>query len=383
VLSLRKYTKTLSYTLESLSQQGAAAIDDHGVSLPRQLVELVLLRMGRGKLRADDYYRLRLYRDDKSLSDKRTYASNAALPRDIFGRWTIVADDKLLTYSVLSDAGIAIPKIHAICHGFRRYRDRPTLKTVPEVAAFLRSSGSFPMIGKPILGIYSRGVYLLGRFDASADKVILEGEAAQTVEQLSARFLSADSGYLFQELLQPHQEIRQFIGNRLCTLRVIVLLEAGSSRLFMAIWKINFGDNVADNYWREGNLLAELDQECGEILQCMTGLGPKHRTVDRHPRTGKLLAGFRVPRYRDAIDLALQASKSFPGVPMQAWDIAITDDGPIPLELNVAGNLFIPQLVSRKGLWCGQFDDYFRSLCKRNSSRLPGSPQRLPESKAS
>jgi hypothetical protein len=362
VPALTSCSKTLKYILASLSEHGKAARSDHGVSQPRQLLELLLLRAGQGRLRADEYYKLRLYRDDISFSDKRQYASNSALPRDLFGKWAIVANDKLLTYSVLSDAGITVPKIHAVCHGLRQYQDRPTLKTIADVAAYLRGSAPFPLIAKPVPGIYSQGVYLLDRFDASTDSVMLDGDGAQPVEELAARFLSVDEGYLFQELLRPHEEIRRVISDRLCTLRVIILLERGCARLFMAVWKINAGGNVADNYWREGNLLAKLDQESGEILRCMTGLGPRHRAVDRHPRTGDLLAGFRVPMYREAIDLALRASRSFPGVPMQAWDIAITDNGPIPLELNIAGNLFIPQLVNQKGLWCGQFREFYQSL---------------------
>lgn len=362
MLAFRSYSKTLAHIFASLSEQGRTARDDHGVSPARQLFELLLLRAGSGKLRADEYYKLRLYRSDIRFSDKRRYASNSALPRNLFGRWSTVANDKLLTYSVLSDSGFVVPAIHAICHDFRKYQDRPTLKTVAEVAGYLRGKASFPLIAKPVAGIYSQGVYLLGNFDAAADSIALEGDGVISVETLAKRFLSTEAGYVLQEFLRPHQEIRQSISGRLSTLRVIVLLERNGPRLFMAVWKINLGGNVADNYWREGNLLAKIDQDSGKILQCVTGLGPKFQTIDRHPETGRPLAGFRVPTYRDAIDLALRASRSFPGIPMQAWDIAITDEGPIPLEVNVAGNLFIPQLVSQKGILCDQFHEFVRSL---------------------
>jgi hypothetical protein len=362
VPAFKNYSKTLAHILASLSEQGRAARDDHGVLPARQLLELLVLRAGRGKLRADEYYKLRLYRRDMRFSDKRRYASNSALPRDLFGRWSAVANDKLLTYSVLSDSGIRVPAIHAICHNFRQYRDRPTLRSIAEVAGYLRGEAVFPLIAKPVAGIYSEGVYLLGSFDAAADSILLEGDGDVPVETFAKRLLSAGSGYVLQEFLRPHQEIRQSISDRLCTLRVIVLLERNGPRLFMAVWKINLGGNVADNYWRKGNLLAKIDQDSGEILHCVTGLGPKFQTVDRHPETGRPLAGFRVPAYRDAIDLALRASRSFPGIPMQAWDIAITDDGPIPLEVNVAGNLFIPQLVSQKGILGDNFHEFVRSL---------------------
>jgi hypothetical protein len=362
VLAFKSYSKTLAHIFASLSEQGRTARDDHGVSPARQLFELLLLRAGSGKLRADEYYKLRLYRSDIRFSDKRRYASNSALPRDLFGRWATVANDKLLTYSVLSDSGIVVPAIHAICHDFRQYQDRPTLRTVAEVAGYLRDKASFPLIAKPVAGIYSEGVYLLDNFDAAADSIALEGDGVISVETLAKRFLSTESGYVLQEFLRPHQEIRQSISDRLSTLRVIVLLERNGPRLFMAVWKINLGGNVADNYWREGNLLAKIDQDSGEVIQCVTGLGRKFQTIDRHPETGRPLAGFRVPTYRDAIDLAFRASRSFPGIPMQAWDIAITDEGPIPLEVNVAGNLFIPQLVSQKGILCDQFHEFVRSL---------------------
>jgi hypothetical protein len=51
----------------------------------------------------------------------------------------------------------------------------------------------------------------------------------------------------------------------------------------------------------------------------------------------------------------------FPDIPMQLWDIAIVDPGPVSLELNVIGSLFIPQLVNQRGLWFGDFCEFVRS----------------------
>ena len=357
-MPLRNYTSEFAQILASLSKQGRAARADHGVPLVRQLLDLLLLRACSGKLRADDYYNLRLYREGISFSEKRQYASNRALPKTLVGRWSIVAADKLLTYSILSSFGIAIPKIHAVCHHFREYRGSTTLRTIADVSSYLRSSAPYPLIAKPVMGSWSKNVNLLKEYCAATDSVVLEGDGAHNVLRLAEQFFSTGSGYLIQELLRPHQEISRVISDKICTLRVIILLERNCSHLFMAVWKINVGASAADNYWREGNLLAKLDQETGEILQCITGLGPKHRVVERHPKTGQLLAGFRVPQYRETISLALRASKSFPGVPMQAWDIAITDKGPIPLELNFPGSLLIPQLISEKGIWRGPFRDF-------------------------
>jgi hypothetical protein len=362
IFAFSNYTRELAAVLASLGKEGKAARADSGLPLPRQFLELLLLRAGSGKLRPDDYYKLRLYRSEISFSDKQQYLSNQALPRSLFGRWAIVAADKLLTYGILSGAGIAVPKIHAVCHKLREYGSCSSLKTVEDVVNYLRNGAPYPLIAKPVLGSWSRDVCLLERFDTSAQSVSLDRDGSYDVHKLAERFLSRGSGYLLQELLLPHPEIRDFISNRICSLRVIILLEGGRSRLLMAIWKINASDSIADNYWRDGNLLAKLDQESGEILQCIMGYGPSYRVVERHPRTGKSLAGFCVPRYGESIDLALRASKLFPGIPVQAWDIAIIDDGPIPLELNAPGSFFLPQLANDKGIWSDDFRAFIQTV---------------------
>jgi hypothetical protein len=61
----------------------------------------------------------------------------------------------------------------------------------------------------------------------------------------------------------------------------------------------------------------------------------------------------------------MRAALYFPDLGMQAWDIAITDDGPVVLEVNVVGSLFIPQLVTQKGLLQGEFRDFVRPFRPR------------------
>jgi hypothetical protein len=355
MLSLSSGTAELRALCGALAKQGRAARSDAGVPLTRQVLEMLLLRIAAGKLRPDDYYKLRVYRKQLSFEEKRKYMSNHAIPHELFRRWEIVASDKLLTYGILSSFGVVIPKTHAVCHSFREHDNCRSLKTVPELESYLRDEAPYPIVAKPVHGVFSRDVCLLERYDPRSDTVVLAEEVAARPEHLARRFLSLGAGYLLQEQIRPHVEIRERIGERICTLRVIIMLDGNEPRLILATWKINIGDNVADNYWREGNLLAELDQVTGVVLRCMTGLGPKYRLVESHPRSGKLLIGFQVPHYAAAINLVMHACRPFPGLPIQAWDIAITDDGPVPLEVNAVGSLFIPQLVNQKGLWNGDF----------------------------
>jgi hypothetical protein len=338
---------------------------DSGVSLGRQLSELLMLRAAEGKLDPDDYYKLRLYQNHLSFRDKRKYISNRAIPWTGVGDWQIVAYDKLLAYSVLAGHGVAIPAIRAVCHPLREFNGAVALKSVDDAACYLRRDASYPIIVKPVRGAFSRDVWLLERYDSQSDAVILAGAGAAPPRELAERYFAKKSGYMFQELLRPHRAIREAVSDRICTLRIVITITAQGARLLIATWKIAAGGNVADNYWRKGNILARLDQEKGTIEQCMTGLGPQFRLVDQHPETGQPLVGFQVPFYRQAVDLAMRTALYFPDLRMQAWDIAITDDGPTVLEVNLVGSLFIPQLLTQRGLLEGQFREFARTFRAR------------------
>ena len=128
--SLWRYLKEL---LQELGGARQAARDD-GVPVLRQLLELLLLRLGPGKLSPHDYYLMRIYRKNLNIADKRKYLSLQAMQvvsRD--RRWDVVADDKLLAYSVLLSQGICVPEVYAIFHPSRAYGYCPALRSVDEL----------------------------------------------------------------------------------------------------------------------------------------------------------------------------------------------------------------------------------------------------------
>ena len=136
---------------------------------------------------------------------------------------------------------------------------------------------------------------------------------------------------------------------------MIVLFDGSGPRLFCSLWKVATGGNMADNYWRKGNILALLDRERGTVQKCTTGLGPELQTVSHHPDTGKCLIGFAIPDWDAIVDLTKNAACAVPGLPVQAWDIAPTAKGPMALEVNVFGSSFLPQLAMGAGLYQGEF----------------------------
>src|SRR3546814_7405351 len=122
---MRRYFGEITGLWRALAREGPAARSDSGVSLPRQLWELLVLRRGAGKLHPNDYYKLRVYRRGLSFDEKRKYFSNQAIPANLTGNWAVVARDKLLAYCVLNSHGIATPNVYAIARKRTRLSSSP------------------------------------------------------------------------------------------------------------------------------------------------------------------------------------------------------------------------------------------------------------------
>src|SRR3546814_4187997 len=53
------------------------------------------------------------------------------------------------------------------------------------------------------------------------------------------------------------------------------------------------------NFWRVGNLLANIDPEHGTILRVLRGTGPGMEEFQQHPATGQQLVGTRLPHWQE------------------------------------------------------------------------------------
>jgi hypothetical protein len=361
MVDLLKIPRSLGSLLTEFRQNSSRAHRDGGVPPARQVFDMVRLRLGPGRLTPQDYYRMRVYRRSFSFDEKRQFVSQGGVRIPL--RWSVIANDKLLVYALLEYEGVRIPAIRAICHPLRSFRDRLVLRTVGEICDYLSHDARYPFISKPVTGIFSKGLVLVEKLEPDSGLLRLGEGDPVPAERFAENCLRRD-GTVFQEVLKPHPEIAAAISQRLCTLRLIVALERDHVRLYRAFWKIAAGCNVADNYWHSGNFIARLDPN-GRIEQCMTGLGPDFRIVERHPVSGRELKGFQVPFYREAVELAQRIARSFPGLKMQAWDIGITAEGPVALEVNDVGSVFLVQTVDQRGM----YDRSFREFVARTNGR--------------
>lgn len=70
-------------------------------------------------------------------------------------------------------------------------------------------------------------------------------------------------------------------------------------------------------------------------------------TISRHPETGIEFKDFKIPFYKESVQLAISAAEKIPQLKIVGWDIAIQPDGPIIIEGNSRPSLYYSEIVNR------------------------------------
>ncbi|MGB1539721.1 MAG: sugar-transfer associated ATP-grasp domain-containing protein, partial [Rickettsiales bacterium] len=73
--------------------------------------------------------------------------------------------------------------------------------------------------------------------------------------------------------------------------------------------------------------------------------------IERYPDTDKSLSGVQLPDWDKVKALCEQAAAVYHGGKLQGWDIMLTDQGPVIIELEPdGGGSTLSQAAQRKGL---------------------------------
>jgi hypothetical protein len=115
-------------------------------------------------------------------------------------------------------------------------------------------------------------------------------------------------------------------------------------------------------------MLRAIDLATGQIMRVVKGTGVETVIDGVHPGTGRPTTGTPIPDW-EALKAVVAAARLLPGIGTQSWGIALTDVGPMPLEVNFGDDLTLAKLAS------GVLDTNYREHLRRCGYRLWGGSQ--------
>jgi hypothetical protein len=325
--------------------------------------EFIRLNWGCGKLTLPEYVQYGVYDKTRhSPEDQAKFITNTLhwpithICCDM--TWQATTEDKWLCAHILARSTIRVPETLAVIDKSERtYPATHKISTAKQLRDFMTSQDVLPLFGKESRGICSFGAFLA--VDADENAMLLKKQGWLSYDACMDQFVGT-TPYLLQPLESNHSFFDRYTDS-LATVRVCVLISEDGIKIPFAILKLPSRENVADSFWRPGNLACNLDLQSGRILTVRSkdSFGTTDHTV--HPDTGGPLLGEIVPMWDRVLDLAHNCAPIFQPVRYQSMDIGITQAGPVLIEINTGGGFDLPQLASGEGFLTDEVRDFFRT----------------------
>lgn len=227
--------------------------------------------------------------------------------------------NKVLTYRRLAERGIPFPETLLVTTGGTAcHLDGSRHAAVDSLAGR-------ELFVKPATGAVGRGA------------AVITMDASQAPAE----------GCVFQERLKPHPLLFELAPvDAFNTLRIhSYSCRDGTVEIESVHLKLSTG-RITDNVGG-GGIGVPVDQETGALGgEGFMTVGSERR-VRRHPRSQRDFEGFVIPFWPEVSDLVPRLHAAFPEVRCVAWDVGVTERGPVVVEWNSGGDIFLPQVIVR------------------------------------
>ena len=180
----------------------------------------------------------------------------------------------------------------------------------------------------------------------------------ETAEEIYNELMTLPTGVVEQFLVQ-HSKMSELAPSAVNTVRVVTIssfsrdiLEEGK-HLDIAFFRLKMGgvNSLVDNL-HGGGMVAAVDIEKGVLItDAVDGAG---NVYSKHPGTGMEIKGFEIPFYDEVVKMVKEVIETKKLEGYLGWDIAITENGPELIELNLTPGVIlytIPYIIpEKKGL---------------------------------
>ena len=200
--------------------------------------------------------------------------------------WQGVAEDKILAATMLTAGGVPVPNtVGVIDRSQRLFPGVRKIDTVDALREVVLANIDGGLFGKIVEGMVSFGVFSIEHADQN--QITCYGQGPVTYETFFNDFIGTNS-YVLQRVLNNHSSVAQY-SSALATVRMVNLITDQGVYCPCAIIKLPQGKNIADAFWRPGNLACEVDFDTGQIKTVSRRLGMEVEFLDDHPDTPGLM----------------------------------------------------------------------------------------------
>lgn len=294
-------------------------------------------------LNADEYYDFEFERQDAKFRETFLGLNEQRHYLDLLNpkKYYTLARNKYLAHLCLEKAGIPMPQLLGYYNPYAENANEDFAKHLID----LQKKNQIPFVIKATESSHGEGVYVVKSVTTENGNIylnLINGKKVSLNEVLSHK-----DELIVEDLIKQTEQFGNFNKTSVNTVRFMTTLFPKGEAKIIAIWmKIGRSGAFVDNAGSGGNIDACVDINTGEIKKVVEFNGFRDtKKIDFHPDTGVCLEGAIIENWEEIKLKVLSFQKAFPFVKAAGWDIAITDNGPVVIEVNDmwdrTGQLFI------------------------------------------
>ena len=252
--------------------------------------------------------------------------------------------DKWIFALLMNEFGIPTPKTIGLIKNKQFTRPGEFSQSLSEIA-----KKDLDVMVKPIEVNGGEGIFHL----KVKDGVMTVGGMAITVEQLGDKV--GNGIFIVQSFIDnQHEGMKKLFPGAVNTLRITLVQNGKGDSELLGVMCMMGAHGAECSNWHFGGVCANVKSD-GTVDKY--GYSMSDKRVTKHPDSGVVFEGYKIPYYDEAVVLAKRCMKSFYGLKSVGWDIAITTNGPIVIEGNDDWGLAAHQMVENKG-WKDRYFKY-------------------------
>ena len=368
-----------------MSIRNAIATTYHAIQLARKypssqrlkvMRDYIALYRAKG-LTPEEYYEFEFEkqsedfrRDFLGLNEQRYYL-DLLNPLKYFS----LARNKYMAHKMLENTGVRTSELYCYYQPEATYAENMECASDHSaVLRILKTKGVQSCVIKTTESSHGDNVWVIQNIDYQDNDALLTRFDGQ---QMLLSSVLRNEPLIFESVVHQTGQFAAFNASSVNTVRFMTALYPdGSAKVIATFIKIGRAGRCVDNAGGGGNVDVCVDVATGEIRYAIQFDGwHRVREIDCHPDSGNPLNGVVIDNWESIKNEVIRFQQAFPYCKVAGWDIAITDEGPVVIEVNDfwdrTGQFFI-----RRG-WRNEIRDCYLAWKSIGKDYSVG-PQRLP-----
>ncbi len=323
-------------------------------------------KRNKNKIGFSEYFDFRLYNNKYPEQYRNDFLGsvNHKLYLDYLNpkHFSLLAGNKFLSKIYLHSLDIPTSELLFVFDPEASKSSKDILTTFSEVKESFKKQNSFEFVCKPLTSSHGEGVDVFIGWFFNKDELILKHINKNEVSLNS--YLKNNTNYkklIFEKRIKQADYINEINSSSVNTLRIVTLLfPTGEVEILTAFFRIGRKNKWFDNAYKGGNVDAGINIFSGQLEYPISFRSfDEIEDITFHPDSKVDLNNFYIKDWHCIVTKVKEFQQKTSLLKAIAWDVAITDEGLIIIEINHRWDL-TGQLFVRKG-WYSQLKKCYDS----------------------